>query len=53
LLIGAELTAALARERTPELIGRRGEEAAAAAAVEGAAEQTRRRAGTVTRRTLP
>jgi membrane protein len=53
LLIGAELTAALARERAPELIGRRGEEAAAAAAVEGAAAQTRPRAGTVTRRTLP
>ncbi len=39
LVIGAEVTAALARERSPESIQRRGEEAAAAQAVEGAAHQ--------------
>lgn len=51
LLLGAELTAALARERTPELIRRRGEEQAAAAIVDGAAERTRRRIATLRRRT--
>ena len=39
LLVGAEITAALARERTPTEIRRRGEEAAVAEAVDGATEQ--------------
>ena len=39
LVIGAEVTAALARERSPESIRRRGEEAAAAQAVEGATRE--------------
>ena len=39
LLVGAEITAALARERTPAEIRRRGEEAAVAEAVDGATEQ--------------
>ena len=40
--IGAEVTAALARERSPESITRRGEEAAAAQAVEAAAHEASR-----------
>jgi membrane protein len=39
LVVGAEVTAALARERSPESIRRRGEEATAAEAVEGAANE--------------
>ena len=42
LLIGAELTAALARELSPDEIHRRGEEAAAAAAVTEAADTATR-----------
>jgi membrane protein len=51
LIIGAELTAALARERTPELIRQRGEELAASAAFEKATARTRRRLSILTRRT--
>jgi membrane protein len=43
LLIGAELTAALARELTPDEIRRRGEELAAADALENAADNATRR----------
>ena len=39
LLVGAEITAALARELTPAEIRRRGEEQAAAEAVDDAKEQ--------------
>jgi membrane protein len=43
LLVGAELTAALARERSPEQIRMRGEERAAAASVEETAEDAAER----------
>lgn len=41
LMIGAEITASLARELTPEAIRRRGEEEAVARAVDGAADELR------------
>jgi membrane protein len=44
LLLGAELSAALARERTPDEIRARGEERAAAAAIGGAANTAREKA---------
>ena len=43
LIIGAELTAALTRERSPDEVRRRGEELAAAHAIEGAASGATRR----------
>ncbi len=43
LVVGGEVTAALAREMTPEQIRQRGEERAAAAAVEGTTGNIRRR----------
>jgi membrane protein len=44
LLIGAELTAAMARELTPEEIRHRGEERAAGAAIDDAEDERKRRA---------
>ena len=44
LIIGAEVTALFARERSPESIRQRGEEAIAAQAVEGAARDASRKA---------
>jgi membrane protein len=44
LVIGAEVTAAFARERSPESIHRRGEEAEAAQAVEGAGQEATHKA---------
>jgi membrane protein len=50
LLIGAELSAALARERTPDEIRRRGEEVVTAEAVEAVADKARRRLEAASRR---
>ena len=44
LLIGAELTAALARELSPDEIRRRGEEQEAAATIDGAVDGAKRQA---------
>jgi membrane protein len=45
LVVGAEVTALLARERSPESIRRRGEEVAAAQVVDGATHAATRKAG--------
>jgi uncharacterized BrkB/YihY/UPF0761 family membrane protein len=45
LVVGAEVTALLARERSPESIRRRGEEVAAAQVVDGATHEATRKAG--------
>ncbi|HEX5014773.1 MAG TPA: YihY/virulence factor BrkB family protein [Candidatus Limnocylindrales bacterium] len=50
LILGAELTAAITRERSPSEIRRRGEELAAAEAIEGAADGATRRVKDVAER---
>ena len=49
-MIGAEITASLAHELTPDAIRRRDEEEAVARAVDGAAEEVRDGVETTTRR---